>query len=267
MKKWKVVLMFLLVSMVAILTIIRMDGVNQRFTQFENDIITWSERTSGLRFEIEWLQGRLDVLETPKPTLPEATIIFNPDTIMQSVVHIEADAGWQGGGSYVGNGLILTAGHVVDEGWSFTITFEDGTEYISTEFYLEETADVGFIFIGDCNSPVLTFDDDGYSRGDTSFVYGNPFGWDYSFSVTKGIISSVNRDCDGFFGKKIMLQVDAASWPGNSGGPVTDEEGEIIGILVGGIWGSDNLSLCIPGKICKQSMRIYLEILKLEEME
>lgn len=193
--------------------------------------------------------------------------LCNPDIIMQSVVHIEADAGWQGSGSYVGNGLILTAGHVVDEGWSFTITFEDGTKYISSKFYLEETTDVGFILIGDCNSPILVFDDDGYSRGDVAFVYGNPFGYDYCFSVTKGIISSVDRNCEGFFGEKIMLQVDAAAYPGNSGGPVTDDEGEIIGILVGGLsWGGDNIGLCIPSMVCQQSMRIYLEILKLEEM-
>ena len=197
--------------------------------------------------------------------------ISQTDKIMRSIVHIYSNAGWQGSGSYVGNGLILTAGHIVGgEGYGameFTVTFEDGVEYVSTEFYLEEMADVGFIFIGDCNSPVLIFDNDGYLRGDTAFVYGNPFGWDYNFSVSKGIISSINRDCEGFFGEKIMLQVDAAAYPGCSGGPVTDDEGEIIGILVGGVWGSDNLSLCIPADICEQSMRIYLEILKLDGMK
>ena len=190
------------------------------------------------------------------------------DRVMSSVVHISADAGWQGSGSYVGNGLILTAGHVVDEGWSFTITFEDGTEYISTEFYLEPVSDVGFIFIGDCNGYVLRFDDDGYRRGDTAFVYGSPFGWDYCFSVIKGIISSVDRDCEGFFGEKIMLQVDAAAYPGNSGGPVIDDEGEIIGILVGGLfYGADNIGLCIPSVICERAMKTYLSILAMAELE
>ena len=197
--------------------------------------------------------------------------ISQADKIMRSIVHIYSNAGWQGSGSYVGNGLILTAGHIVGgEGYGaleFTITFENGFEFISTKFYLEEAADVGFIFIGDCNSPILVFDDEGYSRGDIAYVYGNPFGWDYCFSVSKGIISSVNRDCEGFFGEKIMLQIDAAAYPGCSGGPVVDDEGEIIGILVGGVWGSDNLSLCIPANICEQSLRIYLEILKMEALK
>lgn len=190
------------------------------------------------------------------------------ERVMSSVVHIETDVGWQGSGSYIGNGLILTAGHIVDEGWSFTITFEDGTEYISTDFYLESASDVRFIYIGDCNSPVLIFDNDGYLRGDTAFVFGNPFGWDYCFSVSKGIISSVNRDCEGFFGEKIMLQVDAATYPGNSGGPVTDDEGEIIGILVGGpAWSGDNIGLCIPGKICRRAMITYLSILEMAKLQ
>ena len=190
------------------------------------------------------------------------------DKVFRSVVHISADAGWEGSGSYVGNGLILTAGHVVDEGWSFTITFEDGTEYISTEFYLEPVSDVGFIFIGNCDRRELVFDSDGYSRGNTAFVYGNPFGWVYNFSVTKGIISSVNRDCEGFFGEKIMLQVDAAAYPGNSGGPITDDEGEIIGILVGGLsYGADNIGLCIPSAICEQAMKTYLSILEMAELK
>ena len=196
--------------------------------------------------------------------------ISQVDRIMKSVVHIYSDAGWQGSGSYIGNGLILTAGHIVGgEGYGameFIVTFENGIEYISTESYLESAADVGFIYINDCNSPILVFDNDGYSRGDTAFVYGSPFGFDYCFSVTKGIISSVDRDCEGFFGEKIMLQVDAAAYPGNSGGPVTDDEGEIIGILVGGSWGSECISLCVPAKICEQALKTYLSILEMEKL-
>ena len=197
---------------------------------------------------------------------------FSPDVVMQSVVHIGAsgDYGdWQGSGVYVGNGLILTAGHVVEDANTFVVTFEnEPSSYASSTFYQESTTDVGFIYLEDYDGPALTFDDDNSDiRGDDVWIFGSPFGFEYRFSVTKGILSSVQRDCDGFFGEKIMLQSDAASYPGNSGGPVTDDEGEIIGILVGGIRGSDNISLIIPADICEQVMNIYLEILKLAEME
>lgn len=192
---------------------------------------------------------------------------FDVNNVMQSVVHIGADAGGQGSGVYVGNGLILTAGHIVDYSYGFTVTFEDGTVCYSYEHYQEPTADVGFIYLEDYDGPSLQFDDEHTHRGDSVFVFGNPFGWNYRFSVTKGIISSVERDCDGYFGEKIMLQSDVVVYPGNSGGPVVDEEGEIVGILVGGTYGSDNISLIVPADICEQSMKIYLNILELERMK
>lgn len=221
----------------------------------------WAERTESLRHEIGWLHDRVDALKIPEPEP------LSLDTIMQSVVHIEADFSWQGSGAYVGNGLILTAGHVVENAYEFVVTFEDGTICESYQYYREPTADVGFIYLGDCNAPSLQFDDDSTYRGDSVYIFGNPFGWSYNFSVTKGIISSVNRDCEGFFGDKIMLQADAAAYSGNSGGPVTDDEGEIIGILVGGTYGGDNISLIIPADICEASMKIYLAMLELAEME
>lgn len=194
------------------------------------------------------------------------------DRVMSSVVLIESSAGWSGSGSYVEDSLILTAGHVVSgEGYGameFTITFENGVVFKSDKSYLEPTADVGFIVIDNCDSPILPFDNDGYSRGDTVFVYGNPYGRSYCFSVTKGIISSINRNCNGFFGEKLLLQVDAAAYPGNSGGPVMDNEGEIIGILVGGLaWGGDNIGLCIPAEICERAMITYLSILEMEKLK
>lgn len=192
--------------------------------------------------------------------------VFSVDRVMKSVVHISAEAGWQGSGVYVGNGLILTAGHVVKDGGCFVISFENGqSSYSSTKSYLEPTADVGFILLEDYDGPVLEFDNDGYNRGDTAYIFGNPFGWDYNFSVSKGIVSALGRDCDGFFGEKLLLQVDSAAYPGNSGGPVTDDEGEIIGILVGGDIGSECISLCIPANICHQAMMTYLEVLKMAE--
>ncbi len=191
---------------------------------------------------------------------------LTPDDIMKSVVHIQTDAGKQGSGCYVGHGLIMTAGHVINGAYGFTVTFENGVVYESDITYAEPEADVGFIYIGVEVCPALIFDNDGFTRGNTVFVYGNPHGWIHRFSVTKGIVSNAARDCEGFFGNKLMLQVDAASWPGNSGGPVTDAEGEIVGILVGGYWESDNMSLCIPVGVCRQAMNTYLQILAMESL-
>ena len=86
---------------------------------------------------------------------------------------------------------------------------------------------------------------------------GCPFGHILRFTVTKGIVSGFERDFDGFFGEKLLLQVDAQSWPGNSGGPVYNMNGQIIGILVGGYYGADGVGLCIPVDIISGILDIY----------
>jgi S1-C subfamily serine protease len=190
---------------------------------------------------------------------------------MGSVCHIRVLSefgSWQGSGSYIGDGLILTAGHVVEDALSFTITFHDGTVVEATEYYMEPTMDVGFINVGVLCREALEFDARRLRWGDVTFILGNPLGWDNCFSVSKGIVSSLDKDHDGFFGDKLMYNSDAAAYPGNSGGPVVDEDGEIIGILVGGYTGGyDNLSLCVPTEVVIASRNIYLAQLELERME
>jgi len=223
-------------------------------------------------------------VETPEPSQQDMIA-----QTMRSVVHITAEAeeeqwsydeygygepysSWQGSGSYIGNGLILTAGHVVEGAIKFTVTFESGLVLESEKFYKEPTMDVGFILIGDHGDTLvgapLEFDFRELERGDLTYIFGHPLGWDNNFSVSKGVVSSLGKDHDWFFGDKLMFNSDAASYPGNSGGVVVDEDGEIIGILVGGYTGGyDNLSLCVPADIVHLSMEKYLLQLEFEEMD
>ena len=200
---------------------------------------------------------------------------------MQAVVHIQAfdndasdyDYGeyeadsksWQGSGCFIReDGVIMTAGHVVDGADEFLITLHDGTQYRSTVSMKADNMDVGFIKI-EPNEPVnyLRFDPDHEVEiGETIYIYGHPLGDMNPWSLTKGIVSNTERDTEGFFGVFDVLQGDAASWPGNSGGPVLDEHGKVIGVLVGGIRGSDNMSYITPSWIAKEWQDVFCEWLE-----
>ncbi len=207
----------------------------------------------------------------PVPILAPAPVpAVNPVDAMDSVVHISVETeygGWQGSGVYIGDGMILTAGHVVEGAKSFTVTFEDGCVYESEKFYKEEVSDVGFILLGSsvCHIPV-SFDNRGLIRGETVWVLGSPYGTEFLFTVSQGIISNTTLTCDGFFGDKPLFMTDAASYPGNSGGPVVDSDGEIIGILVGGYGGNDNLSICVRVDVIVLSLAKYKAELALGQL-
>jgi S1-C subfamily serine protease len=205
---------------------------------------------------------------------------------MQSVVHIRAgdpnasrekdiygeDDGekrsWEGSGVYIGNNLFMTAKHVIEGQTKFKLTLENGIEYKADYFYIESASDVGFIQVKGlvlCEPLVMNIQE--LRRGDTVYILGNPFGLEFKFSASKGIVSAINRDAEGFFGNKLIFQADAASYPGNSGGPVINELGEVVGILVGGYGRADNLSLCIPVRICQKSLEICLKVIEMKELE
>ena len=159
-------------------------------------------------------------------------------------------SGWSGSGVIISeDGVIVTAGHVVNGATSITVRLNDGREFEAVDWYEEDSTDLGIIKIDSHSLSIVPIgDSDSEFLGNQVFLIGCPFGEELYNTVTTGIVSGLKRDID-FFGDKLMLQVDSQSWPGNSGGGLFNLEGELIGILVGGMRGMDGISLCIPSKI------------------
>ena len=179
---------------------------------------------------------------TPRP--PDATIVYQ--IIQPSIVYIEAGfvdgKGHHSGG--LGTGVIIsdaadivTSLHVVDGSSDIRVTFADGTE--SEAFILAQTPEMDLAVLRAYNSPGLfvpaTLGNPGSMRvGDDVFVVGNPFGL-YS-SMSAGVISGFGRTFQPE-GTDLtlegLIQFDAAANPGNSGGPLLDRNGRVIGIVTG----------------------------------
>ncbi|MET0963876.1 MAG: DegQ family serine endoprotease [Noviherbaspirillum sp.] len=124
------------------------------------------------------------------------------------------------------DGFILTNAHVVDGADEVYVTLTDKREYKAKIIGADKRTDVALVKIEGSNLPRLTFGDSNKSRvGEWVIAIGSPFGLDNT--VTAGIISAKARDTGDYLP---LIQTDVAVNPGNSGGPLINMRGEVIGI-------------------------------------
>ncbi|MDA0960182.1 MAG: serine protease [Proteobacteria bacterium] len=128
-----------------------------------------------------------------------------------------------------GNGVAVTNSHVIDSCKRVTINF-NGKELIGTVLADDKVNDVAVLKFDLKTEAYLNLARENGQLMDEIYVAGFPFGDAISSSlkVTKGIISSVSGIGNNFS----QMQIDAALQPGNSGGPVVNQDGNVIGIAV-----------------------------------
>lgn len=130
------------------------------------------------------------------------------------------------------DGYIMTNAHVVDGVTKITVRLYDGSVYEAKLVGSDPNTDVAVVKIDAQNLPAATFaDSSGALIGDDIYVVGNPLGAELAFSLTCGHISSVNREIAIEDTLMSLMQVDAAVNPGNSGGPMANSQGLIVGII------------------------------------
>ena len=130
------------------------------------------------------------------------------------------------------DGYIMTNAHVVDGVTKINIRLFDGRVFEAKLVGSDPNTDVAVVKIDAQNLPAATFaDSTGVVIGDDIYVVGNPLGAELAFSLTCGHISSVNREIAIEDTLMSLMQVDAAVNPGNSGGPMANSQGLIVGIV------------------------------------
>jgi len=134
------------------------------------------------------------------------------------------------------DGYILTNNHVIEYaaqyGYDLTVMLHDGTTYKASIVGYEEDNDVAVIKIdAEGLSPVVIGDSSAMKVGETVYTVGNPLG-ELAYTMTGGMVSALDRTIVADDSTSIdMFQIDAAVNAGNSGGPVYNSKGEVIGIV------------------------------------
>jgi putative serine protease PepD len=172
-------------------------------------------------------------------TTPTATEIYKEDvngTVAIKVVTAEGED--SGTGIVLGEeGLILTNDHVVKDGEKITVTRategSKGPSATATIVGEEANEDVALIKIDPSGmglKPLTLASSSKVEVGETVYALGNPY--DLDATLTKGIVSALSREIEAPDGAKItgVIQTDAALNPGNSGGPLLNDEGKVIGL-------------------------------------
>ena len=134
-----------------------------------------------------------------------------------------------GSGFFIDGGYIVTNNHVVDDAKKMTVVLNDGRELQATLVGTDPKTDLAVVKVTGNNLPrALSWGNSSAARpGDNVFAIGSPFG--LGNTVTSGIVSARGRDIrSGQYDD--YIQVDAAINQGNSGGPLFDQGGQVIGI-------------------------------------
>ncbi|MFA5308096.1 MAG: trypsin-like peptidase domain-containing protein [Dehalococcoidales bacterium] len=151
-----------------------------------------------------------------------------------AVVRIETNLGSGSGFLISPNGLLLTSNHVVSNAQTISVYLQDGTKYNGTVIGRDLMRDLALLKISASGLAYLEISDfSGASLGQQVVVLGYPL-FSTKLTVTSGIVSSM--DFDG--GRNITwVQTDSAVNPGNSGGPMLDMRGRVVGIVTAKMYG------------------------------
>lgn len=151
-----------------------------------------------------------------------------------------------GSGFIISNdGYILTNNHVIADAKDIFVTLLDGKEYKATVVGADERTDVALLKVEGKDLPPLKIGNPAaLKKGQWVMAIGSPFGLDST--VTVGIVSAINRDTGDYLP---FIQTDVAVNPGNSGGPLLNLAGEVVGVnsqIISRSGGFMGISLAIP---------------------
>jgi len=190
--------------------------------------------------------------DTPLHDAYSNAVMGAVDRAGPAVVHIGVRKGKTQGGVGSGlvvasDGLILTNSHVVSGATAIEVSLADGQKALARTIGEDPHSDIAVLRTDvHLKAPSLPFIDSKTIRpGQLAIAIGNPLGFEQT--VTAGVVSAVGRSLRATTGRLIddVIQTDAALNPGNSGGPLVDSKGRVIGINTAVIHGAQGLCFSV----------------------
>jgi serine protease Do len=165
------------------------------------------------------------IIRTSSSTGARSSVENTVHAAIPAVVRIAGSNGSGSGFFVTSDGLIVTNAHVVRNENSVTVTTSSGKSIQSSTIYADEDRDLAFVKVAGTNYPVLRLQTSPPNPGADVIAIGSPVSEQLTNSVTKGVVSGVRHGNHGTW-----IQTDTAMNPGNSGGPLLNASGEVVGV-------------------------------------
>ena len=221
-----------------------------RFTGSSTDIGTKQEINITPKDDITSVEA------VAKKSMKSVVGIATIDTVEDLILGERQVEGLGSGIIVDSKGYILTNAHVVDYGkaQNITVMFENGDKKPANVMWSEKLLDLALVKVDGKNYPAADLgDSDKLDIGELAVAIGNPLGLTFERSVTSGIISGLNRaiPIDDYNKVENLIQTNAAINAGNSGGPLLNNKGEVIGINTFKLKAGEGLGFAIPINVVK----------------
>lgn len=194
-------------------------------------------------------------VEAVAQVVPESVAGITTTMTEETIMGTQEGTGVGSGFIVTSDGYIVTNQHVIsDNPKEITVSLASGKSYTAKKVWSDSSLDLAIIKIDAKDLPAVTLgDSDNLKVGQVAIAIGNPLGLQFERSVTAGIISALNRSLmvDSSLVAEDLIQTDATINKGNSGGPLVNASGEVIGINTYKNAQGEGMGFAIPINIVK----------------